>query len=199
MTERSTDTETNWRIDHGDVEPIRIRDPVAEALGVLAPGDPFVLTYRDVVQAAGHSCPTAAGAYRIAQVGLDALYAGDLPVRSQVEVLVGGPEDDTQHGVTGRLLSYATGAAGDDGFGGLAGGTADDGGSSGTATWTATASSSRSVARTPARRSRSPTTSPTSPARALQPRCCPPSSTARPPPRSARPFGRSGTDGSGRS
>ena len=52
-----------------DAEPIRIRDPVAEALGVLEDGDPFVITYEDVVKAAGHSCPTASGAFRIAQLG----------------------------------------------------------------------------------------------------------------------------------
>ncbi|MFB6194638.1 MAG: hypothetical protein ABEI80_00570 [Haloplanus sp.] len=112
---------TNWAVDY-DSEPIRVRDPVAEALAVLDPGEPFVLTYEDVVTAAGHSCPTAAGAFRIAQRGLDALYPDDLPVRSDIEVIAAGPRDDTAYGVTGRLLSYVTGAAGADGFGGLGGG-----------------------------------------------------------------------------
>ena len=113
---------TNWRIDHEDVEPIRIRDPVAEALTVLEPGDPFVIRYADVVKAAGHSCPTASGAYRITQLGLDALYPENYPVRGEIEVTAGGPKDDPAYGVMSRLVSYVTGAAEEDGFGGLAGG-----------------------------------------------------------------------------
>jgi hypothetical protein len=129
MSENTTPTDTN-RTDSNmaveyDVEPIRIRDPVAEALAVLDPGDPFVVTYEDVVKAAGHSCPTASGAYRIAQLGLDALYPDELPVRSEVEVLAAGPRDDATYGVMGRLISYVTGAAREDGFGGLAGGYGD--------------------------------------------------------------------------
>jgi len=105
-----------------DVDPISVRDPVAEVLGVLDPGEPFEIGYPDVVRAAGHSCPTAAGAYRIAELGLAALYPDDLPVRGEVAVRVGGPRDETAYGVTGRLLSFVTGAAGEDGFGGLPGG-----------------------------------------------------------------------------
>ncbi|WP_435114897.1 hypothetical protein [Halolamina sp. C58] len=129
MSENTTPTHTNrpgsnMAVEY-DAEPIRIRDPVAEALAVLDPGDPFVVTYEDVVTAAGHSCPTASGAYRIAQLGLDALYPDNLPVRSEVEVLAAGPRDDATYGVMGRLISYVTGAAQEDGFGGLAGGYGD--------------------------------------------------------------------------
>jgi len=117
----ATHTGTELAVDY-DADPIEIRDPAAEALGVLDPGDPFVVTYADAVKAAGHSCPTASGAYRIAQLGLDALYPDDYPVRSEVEVQAAGPRDDATYGVTSRVVSYVTGAAGDDGFGGLAGG-----------------------------------------------------------------------------
>lgn len=123
-TDESSNTETNWAVDY-DAEPIRIRDPVAEALAVLDPGEPFVLTYRDVVTVAGHSCPTASGAYRIAQLGLDALYPDELPVRSDVEVRAAGPRDDATYGVMSRIVSYVTGAAQEDGFGGLSGGHGD--------------------------------------------------------------------------
>jgi hypothetical protein len=112
---------TNWAVSY-DVDPIRIRDPVAEALAVLDPDEPFVVTYEDVVKAAGHSCPTAAGAYRITQLGLDALYPEELPIRSDIEVTAAGPRDDGTYGVMSRLVSYITGAAGVDGFGGLGGG-----------------------------------------------------------------------------
>ncbi|WP_158854377.1 hypothetical protein [Halorhabdus sp. CUG00001] len=126
MSENTTPTDTDrteehWAVEY-DAEPIRIRDPVAEALAVLEPGEPFVVTYEDVVKAAGHSCPTASGAYRIAQLGLDALYPDGHPVRSEIGVLAAGPRDDATYGVIGRLISYVTGAAQKDGFAGLAGG-----------------------------------------------------------------------------
>ncbi|ELY63516.1 hypothetical protein [Natrinema versiforme] len=116
-----TQTRTNWQVDY-DVDPIEIRDPVAEALGVLEPGEPFVITYTDAVKEAGHSCPTASGAYRIAQLGLDGLYSDDYPVRSEIEVQAAGPRDDAAYGVMSRIISYVTGATEDDGFSGLAGG-----------------------------------------------------------------------------
>jgi hypothetical protein len=126
MTQNSTAadpalTGTDWQVDY-EADPIEIRDPAAEALGVLAQGDPFVVTYRDAVKEAGHSCPTASGAYRIVQLGLDALYPDGDPVRSDIEVQAAGPRDDATYGVMSRIISYVTGAAEDDGFGGLAGG-----------------------------------------------------------------------------
>lgn len=116
-----TQTGTDWQVDY-DVDPIEIRDPVAEALGVLEPGDPFVISYTDAVKEAGHSCPTASGAYRIAQLGLDALYSDGYPVRSEIEVQAAGVRDDAAYGVMSRIISHITGASEDDGFGGLAGG-----------------------------------------------------------------------------
>jgi hypothetical protein len=117
----ATQTGTDWQVDY-DVDPIEIRDPVAEALGVLEPGAPLVVTYTDAVKEAGHSCPTASGAYRIAQVGLDTLYPDRYPVRSEIEVQAAGARDDATYGVMSRIVSYITGAAEEDGFGGLAGG-----------------------------------------------------------------------------
>lgn len=126
MTHPSTDRpDTHRPVEYDDVDPICIRDPVAEALAVLAPGEPFTISYADVVTAAGHSCPTTAGAFRTTQLGLDALYPDTLPVRSDVQVTAGGPKDDPTYGVTSRLVSYITGAAEADGFGGLAGGCGD--------------------------------------------------------------------------
>ncbi|MFB6112778.1 MAG: hypothetical protein ABEJ58_01590 [Halodesulfurarchaeum sp.] len=129
MSENTTSTDTtateeNWAVEY-DVEPIRIRDPVAEALTVLEPGEPFVVTYEDVIKAAGHSCPTASGAYRITQIALDALYPEEYPVRSEIEVRAPEPRDDATYGVMGRLISYVTGAAQEDGFGGLKSGYGD--------------------------------------------------------------------------
>ncbi|MDG5778312.1 hypothetical protein VB773_11825 [Haloarculaceae archaeon H-GB2-1] len=86
MNTASNTDRQHWTVDYDHVEPIRIRDPVAETLTVLEPGQPFVVSYENVVKAAGHSCPTAAGAFRITQVGLDALYPDTDPVRSEVAV-----------------------------------------------------------------------------------------------------------------
>lgn len=103
-------------------EPIQLRDPLAEVLGVRESGQPFTITYGDVVTAAGHSCPTAAGAFRIAQLGLAALSPDSLPTRGEIAVRVHGPRDEMPFGVIGSLLSYVTGAAGPEGFPGLADG-----------------------------------------------------------------------------
>lgn len=122
FTATDANEQTNWAVDYDEIAPIEIRDPVAEALAVLDPGDPFVVTYADAVKAAGHSCPTAAGAFRIAQTGLDALYPDEHPVRGDVEVFAGGPKEDATYGVMSRVISYITGASEVDGFGGLVGG-----------------------------------------------------------------------------
>ncbi len=122
----ATNTSTDLAVDY-DVAPIEIRDPVAEALGILEPGDPFIVTYADVVKEAGHSCPTASGAFRITQLGLAELYpdANEHPVRSDIEVTAGGPRDEPTYGVMSRIVSYITGAAEEGGFGGLANGYGD--------------------------------------------------------------------------
>jgi hypothetical protein len=54
-----------------------------------------------------------------------AMVGDGIPVRSDVEVLAAGPRGDATYGVMGRLISYVTGAAQEDGFGGLAGGIGD--------------------------------------------------------------------------
>ena len=123
MNQTHTHTDrTNWHVAYENVEPIHIRDPVAEALTVLEPGEPFVIDYADVVKAAGHSCPTASGAYRIVALGLDALYPDEHPIRGDINAVAGGPKTDPTYGVMSRIVSYVTGAAEDDGFGGLTGG-----------------------------------------------------------------------------
>lgn len=110
-------------VDYGlDLDPIRVRDPVADVLGVTRPGQAFEVSYADVVKLAGHSCPAAAGGFRIAAAGLAALYPDSVPVRSDVTVHARGPPDDQRYGVTSRILSYVTGATDERGFGGLAGG-----------------------------------------------------------------------------
>lgn len=117
----TTNTGTDWQVDY-NVDPIEIRDPVAEALRNLESGDPIVISYTDTVKEAGHSCPTTSGAYRITQLGLDALYSDSYPVRSEIQVQAAGSRDDAAYGVMSRIISYVTGATEDDGFRGLTGG-----------------------------------------------------------------------------
>lgn len=121
MTEKDH-TNRNWEVSYEEAKPVWIRDPVAEALAVLESGEPFVFEYADVVKQAGHSCPTAAGAFRVVQTGLDELYSDKHPVRGEIVVRVAGPKDDAAYGVMSRVVSYLTGAAEEDGFGGLTGG-----------------------------------------------------------------------------
>lgn len=84
-----------------------------------------MISYADVVKEAGHSCPTASGAFRIVQLGLAELYPNEYPVRGDIDVIAGGPKSDATYGVMSRIVSYITGAAEEDGFGGLAGGYGD--------------------------------------------------------------------------
>lgn len=122
MVPMTGEDSTIREVSYNEAEPVRIRDPVAEALAVLEPGEPFVFTYDDVVKQAGHSCPTAAGSFRVVQIGLDELYTDEHPVRGGIAVRVAGEKDDAAYGVISRIISYITGAAEEDGFGGLAGG-----------------------------------------------------------------------------
>jgi len=44
------------------VASIKVKDPLAQILGVFENGE-YEIPYLEVVKAAGHSCPTVAGAY----------------------------------------------------------------------------------------------------------------------------------------
>lgn len=102
------------------VEPIRLRDPLAECLGAFAAGI-MEIGYLDVARLAGHSCPTVAGAFLMARAGLRALYGEALPVRGEIAVEMQQPIGEGVTGVIANVLSFITGAAGAGGFHGLAG------------------------------------------------------------------------------
>ena len=70
------------------VEPICLKDPLSEFLGVFA-GGVVEFSYLDVVKSAGHSCPTIAGAYLSILEGLKALYKEKVPVRGEVAIALG--------------------------------------------------------------------------------------------------------------
>lgn len=115
-------TEVHWKRDFFDlVEPIRLRDPLAEVLGAVEEGDPLVYTYADAVKLAGHSCPAVSGAFLITSKALKALYGDELPVRGEVRVAVMGGPADMAYGPISQVISLITGASGETGFRGLGG------------------------------------------------------------------------------
>lgn len=101
--------------------PIRIRDPLAEVLGMVPAAEPLVVTFADVAKAAGHACPAVAGAYRSTQLALDHLYPDAYPVRSDVAVTVGGEPSDPGLGPMANVIRHITGAADATGFTGFDG------------------------------------------------------------------------------
>ncbi len=100
---------------------LEVRDPLAELLGAVAPGETLRYEYADAVKLAGHSCPTVAGAYLSAVVALRRLYGRETPVRGQVAVTVGGKRDEGGAGPSSQVLGLITGAAPETGFAGLMG------------------------------------------------------------------------------
>ncbi len=102
------------------VEPLVLRDPLAEVLGAFEDGV-MQVDYLDVVRLAGHSCPTVAGAFLMARKGLKALYGEDMPVRGEIAVEMQQPIGEGVTGVIANVLSFITGATDKGGFHGLAG------------------------------------------------------------------------------
>ncbi|MBE0592716.1 MAG: hypothetical protein IH616_09990 [Gemmatimonadales bacterium] len=103
-----------------EVPPIVLIDPLADLLGAADEG---LLEYRyvDVVKAAGHSCPTVAGAWLMTRKALAHLYPGTLPRRGEIRVELRRPLEDGVVGVIGAVAGFITGAANEGGFKGLGG------------------------------------------------------------------------------
>lgn len=59
---------TRWKQSfYEDVEHIKLREPLAEFLGVIEEGEKFVFTYQDAMKLVGHSCLAVSGVYKITQ------------------------------------------------------------------------------------------------------------------------------------
>jgi hypothetical protein len=112
--------QTTWQ-HLADADPIEVRDPLAELLGVVPAGDPLVVSFADAVLQAGHACPAVAGAYRSTQLALDELYKQATPVRSRIQVVVGGDPADPGLGPMANVVSHVTGADRETGFTGFGG------------------------------------------------------------------------------
>lgn len=102
------------------VESIKLVDPLSNVLGAFEDGL-YEITFLEVVKAAGHSCPTVAGAYLITLEGLKALYEGSRAVRGEIKVEFRDPMEEGVAGVIGNVVSQITGATEKSGFKGLGG------------------------------------------------------------------------------
>lgn len=112
--------QTRWKqLFYDDVEPIKLREPLAEFLGAIDEREEFVFTYQDAVKLAGHSCPAVSGAYKVTQKALKALYKNEVPVRGEISVKVLGSVNNGANGPISQVISLITGAAPQTGFAGL--------------------------------------------------------------------------------
>ena len=102
------------------VESIKLKDPLAHVLGAFEKGE-YEISYLEVVKAAGHSCPTVAGAYLMTQAALEALYKEQRAIRGEIEVFFKEDLEDGVAGVIGNVISHITGATDKSGFKGLGG------------------------------------------------------------------------------
>lgn len=103
-----------------EVKSITTYDPLALLLGAVKDGV-IKYNYKQIVKIAGHSCPTVAGAYLMAQKALDALYTDKLPVRGEIKVEFKEDGEEGVAGVIANVISCITGATQKSGFKGLNG------------------------------------------------------------------------------
>jgi len=105
---------------YDNVQTIILFDPLSDFLGAFEEGI-MEISYLDCVKLAGHSCPTVAGAYLMALIGLKSLFQDTLPRRGLVKVSLSEAETEDVTGVIGNVIGFITGAAGKGGFKGIQG------------------------------------------------------------------------------
>ncbi len=110
----------NYPTFFNEVENLTLQDPLSMVLGAFEGGE-MTFNYVDVVKAAGHSCPTVAGAYLMTLKALKALYPHETPVRGNIKVAFKEPMEEGVAGVIGNVVSQLTGATDKSGFKGLNG------------------------------------------------------------------------------
>ena len=102
------------------IESIKVKDPLSDVLGAFEAGE-YEFSYLDIVKAAGHSCPTVAGAYLMTDAALKALYPDTRAIRGSVKVAFKESLQEGVAGVIGNVVSQITGATDKSGFKGLQG------------------------------------------------------------------------------
>jgi len=114
--------QSRWKQDFfGEVEEIRLKDPLSYILGAMDDGEEMVFSYADAVKMAGHSCAAVSGAYKVTLEALKSLYGDDTPVRGDIKVTIKGKPTDLAYGPMSQVISLITGAATETGFHGLGG------------------------------------------------------------------------------
>ena len=102
------------------IETITLQDELSDFLGTFENGI-VEFSYLDIVKSAGHSCPTVAGAYLMAQAGLKALYNDVLPKRGEIFVSFKEDSLDGVAGIIANVFTQITGATQQIGFKGIGG------------------------------------------------------------------------------
>ncbi|MCD6259966.1 MAG: hypothetical protein J7J31_10245 [Helicobacteraceae bacterium] len=103
------------------IETIKVKDELSNTLGAFEEGE-YEFSYLDVVKAAGHSCPTVAGAYLMSLEALKVLYPEQRAMRGDIKVEFAEALEEGVAGVIANVISQITGATDKSGFKGLAGG-----------------------------------------------------------------------------
>ena len=101
------------------VPPIMVVDPLASNLDAVDADIPLVYAYTDAVKLAGHSCLAVSGGYRMTQIALAYLYKDQTAVRGEIEVVFQGAVDYKVNGPISQVVTFITGAAGENGFKGF--------------------------------------------------------------------------------
>ncbi len=98
---------------------LELFDPLAQLLGA---GDGvFTYTFDDAVKLAGHACPTVAGAFLMARQAMARLSPNERPQRGGIRIRFAGAPNQSANGPFTQVLTLLTGAAAENGFGGLGG------------------------------------------------------------------------------
>ncbi len=110
----------NYPTFFDEIQTIILQDELSDFLGTFENGI-VEFSYLDIVKSAGHSCPTVAGAYLMAQAGLKALYNDVLPKRGEIFVSFKEDSLDGVVGVIANVFTQITGATQQIGFKGIGG------------------------------------------------------------------------------
>ena len=102
------------------IETIKLQDKLSAFLGSVEGGH-VEFSYLDIVKAAGHSCPTVAGAYLMTREGLKALYRDETPIRGELFASFKETATEGVAGVIGNVVTQITGATTTSGFKGIGG------------------------------------------------------------------------------
>ena len=102
------------------IEDIKLQDQLSLILGAFDKGE-YEISYLEVVKAAGHSCPTVAGAYIMTNAALSVLYPDSRAVRGNIKVEFEESLEEGVAGVIANVISQITGATDKSGFKGLQG------------------------------------------------------------------------------